>query len=521
MYGGVPDISQTTVPYINYGDNIFFNLAPKSSPSKAPAENTYVYSIPQMHLPGLFWYHPHYHGATALQGQTATGPITIDSDVQFLTPQRGCGPLSSLLESVQTRVLYLQTLFFKDADVQNNPSYFYDRPGYDQMSDASTAPYTADVNNPLCCNANRTGFGFNASRQDVIFVNGGLQPKIRIAPGAPQLWRIVNAAWKVSVLEETDGNGSSSRRWPLASSSEAKPRLRAPVRIVLMQHEMERGHSLVPVQGYADLVIITEGPQANARAPCTMSLLAKDGVYLMQIPRQVDDLVLAAGNRAEVLVQCNGDVGGSYYLAAGYLSTFGSGYNYGKDTNRIYQKVVAEIQLVSPGSDGVPQAGSGSMQSIQPQGCTPLRPSYVADLRGHNLKGNTTLAPADNNTTRKAGPCCWQLRSAIVMGLENGYGCTVNGRNYSRPPEAPMLLPLGDALEMHYEYQSLHPVHLHEHPQQIHTINRTSWRSRTFMSSYFQEGDWQDTFMLPNLQTQPNDRMLVTRLQPGPFSGPE
>jgi hypothetical protein len=29
----------------------------------------------------------------------------------------------------------------------------------------------------------------------------------------------------------------------------------------------------------------------------------------------------------------------------------------------------------------------------------------------------------------------------------------------------------------------------------------------------------QDTFMLPNLQTKPNDRMLVTRLQPGPFSG--
>ena len=29
----------------------------------------------------------------------------------------------------------------------------------------------------------------------------------------------------------------------------------------------------------------------------------------------------------------------------------------------------------------------------------------------------------------------------------------------------------------------------------------------------------QDTFMLPNLQKKPNDRMLVTRLQPGPFSG--
>ena len=30
-------------------------LLPKSSPSDAPAENTYVYNIPRMHLPGLFW----------------------------------------------------------------------------------------------------------------------------------------------------------------------------------------------------------------------------------------------------------------------------------------------------------------------------------------------------------------------------------------------------------------------------------------------------------------------------------
>ena len=51
------------------------------------------------------------------------------------------------------------------------------------------------------------------------------------------------------------------------------------------------------VQGYMDLVIITAGPKGNLRAPCTFSLLAKDGVYLMQIPRPVDNLVLAAGNR--------------------------------------------------------------------------------------------------------------------------------------------------------------------------------------------------------------------------------
>ena len=52
----------------------------------------------------------------------------------------------------------------------------------------------------MCPNA---GFEFNASRQDIVFVNGGLQPKVRIAPDVPQLWRIVNAAWKVRMLEET------------------------------------------------------------------------------------------------------------------------------------------------------------------------------------------------------------------------------------------------------------------------------------------------------------------------------
>ena len=44
------------------------------------------------------------------------------------------------------------------------------------------------------------GYPYSATQQDVIFVNGGLQPIIRMAPGVPQLWRIVNAAWKVQGL---------------------------------------------------------------------------------------------------------------------------------------------------------------------------------------------------------------------------------------------------------------------------------------------------------------------------------
>ena len=50
----------------------------------------------------------------------------------------------------------------------------------------------------------------------------------------------------------------------------------------------------VLAQGYMDLNIIHED---GLLAPCKFHLMTKDGVFLMQIPRLVDDLVMAAANR--------------------------------------------------------------------------------------------------------------------------------------------------------------------------------------------------------------------------------
>ncbi len=57
---------------------------------------------------------------------------------------------------------------------------------------------------------------------------------------------------------------------------------------------LAEGSGLPAAQGYMDLVITT---QDQKPAPCKLHLLGKDGVYLMQIPRTVDDLVLATANR--------------------------------------------------------------------------------------------------------------------------------------------------------------------------------------------------------------------------------
>ena len=47
-------------------------------------------------------------------------------------------------------------------------------------------------------------------------------------------------------------------------------------------------------QGYMDLNIITVD---GMLAPCEFHLLTKDGVFLMEIPRLVTDIVLAVANR--------------------------------------------------------------------------------------------------------------------------------------------------------------------------------------------------------------------------------
>ena len=105
---------------------------------------------------------------------------------------------------------------------------------------------------------------------DVALVNGGLQPIIRMTPNVPQLWRMWNAQWKV-------------RPVPAAHSA-----------IVYCHVKVGRRGPAVPMQGYMDLNIIHND---GLLAPCKFHLMTKDGVYLMEIPRLVDDLVMAAANR--------------------------------------------------------------------------------------------------------------------------------------------------------------------------------------------------------------------------------
>ena len=66
-------------------------------------------------------YHPHWHGSASVQVQSASGPILVESDVKYLTADRGCLPLGMLLDSIHKRMLYFQAFLFEDAEIIDEP----------------------------------------------------------------------------------------------------------------------------------------------------------------------------------------------------------------------------------------------------------------------------------------------------------------------------------------------------------------------------------------------------------------
>lgn len=62
------------------GDDIFVKIDPNST-------HLYEYVFDENHMPGTFWYHPHFHGSTALQvGQGAAGAIIMDEPEDYPLP---------------------------------------------------------------------------------------------------------------------------------------------------------------------------------------------------------------------------------------------------------------------------------------------------------------------------------------------------------------------------------------------------------------------------------------------------
>lgn len=119
----------------------------------------YAVRIPLDQTPGLFWYHTHPHGEShrqVLDGMS--GAIVIEGMDRYVP---------------QLRNLREQILIVRGSSIENNPQ----APDLLKRVDAS-AP---------CGNQ-------EGAPSEIFTVNGAIRPRIAIAPGERQFWRIVNAS---------------------------------------------------------------------------------------------------------------------------------------------------------------------------------------------------------------------------------------------------------------------------------------------------------------------------------------
>lgn len=177
------------------GDNVFLQIPPGES-------FQYEIPVPDNHPAGMFWYHPHKHGAVAHQIRAGmAGTIIVRGDIDEVEEIRDAKEQQLVLQAIELGDDY-------------------------QLLDPIPYPTTEEA--------------FFPRTQILYTVNGVMNPKITMYPGEVQRWRMLNAA---------EGKFMSLR---------------------LEEHEL------------------------NA--------LAWDGLTL-HAPDPVEDIMMAAANRAEVLVK--------------------------------------------------------------------------------------------------------------------------------------------------------------------------------------------------------------------------
>jgi FtsP/CotA-like multicopper oxidase with cupredoxin domain len=124
----------------NPGDNVFVNLP-------TGGEKQYSYPIPEDHIPGLHWYHPHRHHYTQTQVAAGQGGAII--------VKGGLDDLPSI-RPLRDRIMIYQSIEY----------------------DAQGRPF-------------RTPSSSNPANQ-LQMINGQLNPIIDIRPGETQRWRLMN-----------------------------------------------------------------------------------------------------------------------------------------------------------------------------------------------------------------------------------------------------------------------------------------------------------------------------------------
>jgi FtsP/CotA-like multicopper oxidase with cupredoxin domain len=145
----------------------------------------YVYSIPKDHPEGPFYYHPQYHGSSAIQAASLmSGAIMVRGPVDDLPEMAGAKEL----------IFLFQAPYFAGKEIDNNYG----------VKDGLLEKFAQIANQP-------TGHGIHATGNNYIdaqpvLINGVRQPTIVMQSGEVQRWRFINTQVFNSLNLSMDGH---------------------------------------------------------------------------------------------------------------------------------------------------------------------------------------------------------------------------------------------------------------------------------------------------------------------------
>lgn len=119
----------------------------------------YSVEIPQDHLPGLFWYHTHPHGESWRQVLDGMSGAIIVEGIERYVPE---------VQRLSERVMVVRGQ------------------SIDQDPNADALKQQVEIPAKSC--------GRQKPTDEIMTLNGAVRPRIEIAPGKRQFWRIVNAS---------------------------------------------------------------------------------------------------------------------------------------------------------------------------------------------------------------------------------------------------------------------------------------------------------------------------------------
>ncbi|KAA6422589.1 MAG: hypothetical protein FRX49_07450 [Trebouxia sp. A1-2] len=433
------------------GDNIFADIPPGSC-------NYYQYDFADVTSPGALWIHPHHHGSSSLMTHTATVPVIVD-----VNPDGGFDPLGS------ASCANMQQFF--PADDSNEIILHFQT--------FMLAVFTEESQNVQ----NETG-----PIDDGFIANAvGSLPSDPLCCAGP----------------EPLDDGTMSTTWD--NTGDTGP-------------DSGNSSSLLPfyTSGSNALFSTINGayqPVINMDPGCVMGLYSRDANILNQIPRLTDNIVFAAANRVEVLVQCDA---GSYQLQSGQgeFGTLDPGCA-SSHCDLIQQPIMATVEVdMCTLMNTYTSAYCELAHTEHTLHGTPAHtkhtlhdPISCVTPRGVPYRNGSLNATYKNEIVPGGTSGLLNFTNPQVPGPDSG-ACSLNGMVYQ--DFNAMQEVIGQLHELSLWNINVHPYHHHTQPFQIVDLpgaidsdaNNGSWRI----------GDWADTLELPNIGLQ-----AIVRWIPGPL----